>query len=205
MRGRGRDLGPSDPGSSSPSSGVPGGGKGRKRLFKDFSKMPRQLKDVIAALGKKSTETKIIQTGQGVPIILPSYGIGTGLARQQAKQEKPGITINMKQIQNEKNKRRTKTAKKATKSALTAARKRYTKLKKGVIKVIRAAKKKEYDDQNKKIKQLLPSQRKSARAKVKSQLKSKLDALLKTIRPASHYANTANVEAAVSKLRKYRW
>jgi hypothetical protein len=169
--------------------------------------MPRQLKDVIAALGKKSTETKIIQTGpKGVPIIMPSYGIGTGLARQQqAKKEKPGITINMKQIQNEKNKRRTKTAKKATKSALTAARKRYTKLRKGVVKAIRAAKKKEYDDQNRKVKQLLPSQRKSARAKVKSQLKSKLDALLKTIRPASAYANTANVEAAVSKLRKYRW
>jgi hypothetical protein len=180
--------------------------------MKTLKKNTKTLEDLKKMMASKPTEPKVIETGpKGVPIIMPDFGIGTrrglqtGLQRALAKKDKSGITINVKQIQNEKNKRRTKTVKKAKKSSLAAARKRYTKLKKDVIKAIRVAKKKMYDDVNKKIKQLKPSQRKAARSKVKEKLKMKIDALLKKIPPVSSYANIANIESGIGKLRKIKW
>jgi hypothetical protein len=205
----------SDPSSSSSSSDAgkrgKGMGKGKKPRFRDLKKLPRKMDEIIKRLKKQPqpqpTKTRVIETGpKGVPIIMPDYGIGTtGLLRKPFKKDKSGLTINMKQIQNEKARRRTKAVKKSSKSVLTAARKRYTKVKKGVVKALRAGKKKQYDEANKQIKQLPPAQRKAARTRIRAQMKSKLDALLKKIRPASSYAHTTNVESGVSALRKMKW
>jgi hypothetical protein len=207
-----RDGGPSDPGD--PDSPTGEGSKDKKDKKKKRRTVFKDIQDIKSTLAKFAKRpitvpqprqpTQIIDTGaRGMPIIMPSSGLSrpAGVATKQ----KPGIHITVKQIQNEKGKRRTKAAKKASKSTLTAARKRYTKLKKEVVKALRVAKKKQYDGANIKIKQLNPSQRKEARAKVQGSLKSKLNALLQQIKPGSRYKNVANVESAMSQIRRLKW
>jgi hypothetical protein len=138
--------------------------------------------------------------GDSRPII---YGGNTRPVLQVKK--KPDISINVKQIQNEKNKRRTKTVKKATKSALTKVRKRYTAEKKKIVRALRAGKKKVYDAENEKIKKMKPSARKKARDTLRSKLKTKLSAILGKIKPGSVYKNISSVESAISQVRKYKW
>ena len=142
-----------------------------------------------------------VQSGSSRPII---YGGGRQQPVLQVK-KKPDIAINIKQVQNEKNRRRTKTVKKATKSALTRVRKRYTAEKRKIAKSIRAEKKKMYNTENEKIKKLKPAARKVARASLRSKLKTKLDSLLAKMKPGTTYKNISSLENAISQVRKNRW
>lgn len=136
-------------------------------------------------------------------IFIPPLRSGTATAAELKR--KSGINIHVKQIQNEKAKRRSKKAKTATKSAITAARKRYTTLKKRVTKALRVGKKKQYDFENAKIKDLPPAQRKASRAKLHAQLKGKLGGILAKMKPGTHYKNISNVESAILQMKKYKW
>jgi hypothetical protein len=102
-------------------------------------------------------------------------------------------------------KRRTKAVSDANRQTLTAARKRYNALKKAILKALRGGKKRAYDTQNSKIKQMSPKQRKIARAKVRTELKQKLDRLLQDIKPASFYKRVDMIEGAIQVLRKLKW
>jgi hypothetical protein len=102
-------------------------------------------------------------------------------------------------------KRRTKAVSDAKRQTITAARKRYNALKKAILKALREGKKRAYDTQNSKIKQMSPKQRKAARAKVRTELKQKLDRLLQDIKPASYYKRVDMIEGAIQVLRKLKW
>ncbi len=111
----------------------------------------------------------------------------------------------VKQEQRAKTKQRTAGVRAAKKKSIGDARKRYTQVKKTILKALRAAKKKSYTSQNKKINAMPAKQRKAARDKVRAALKVKLDKLLRDIRPASAYKRVEIVEAAIATLRKLRW
>ena len=95
--------------------------------------------------------------------------------------------------------------KKATQSALTKTRKRYTAAKKKVTAALRAAKKRAYKEQNDQIKKLPSNQRKAARAKARNALKSKLDLLLKKLKPSKSYNNISSLNSAIAQVNKVKW
>ena len=102
-------------------------------------------------------------------------------------------------------KRRKKGVTDSNKRSLAAVRKQYTTVKKQITKALRVAKKKMYDRENAKIKQMPRGNRKAARERVRAEIKKRFATLLKSMRPASHYKKVGAVQQAIQNIRKVKW
>jgi hypothetical protein len=109
------------------------------------------------------------------------------------------------QDQKQKTKQRTATVRKAGKTSITTARKRYTAAKKVATQKIRAAHKSLYNAENAKIKALPSKRRQAVRKGLRARLKTKLDKLLKLMKPGSFYKKVEDVERGITQLRKIKW
>jgi hypothetical protein len=124
-----------------------------------------------------------------------------------AAKAKPSIVVKqiVKQEQIQKNIKRAKAVKRKNKESITAIRKKYTAAKKAVAKTLREAKKAAYTRENASIKKLPTKNRKIARSKKQAELKSKLQKLLKQMKPGTSYKKIDHVLAAIAALRKIKW
>ena len=118
----------------------------------------------------------------------------------------PQIVIKqtVKQIQKSDNKVRKKKVKKASKDVLKKRRAEYNALKAKAKKSITVGKKAHYDRENAKIKKMPVKERKSARQKLKAELKGKQQTLLKQM-PAAGRLTLQHLVALISKVNKVKW
>ena len=185
------DAGKLGPRPDDPSDGGGGGGGGEADVARRIEGRQVKMEDMMKQLLRRPKDDK--RTGKdgkdGKASIMNILAHVTTTPKRRVK----------------KTGRRIKAVRDAKKQTIPAARKRYTALKKDILKALRVGKKRAYDSQNTKIKQMSPKQRKAARAKVRAELKQRLDRLLKDIKPASFYKRVDMIEGAIQVLRKLKW
>ena len=94
--------------------------------------------------------------------------------------------------------------KKASKDVLKKRRAEYNALKAKAKKSITVGKKAHYDRENAKIKKMPVKERKSARQKLKAELKGKQQTLLKQM-PAAGRMKLSDIQALISKVKQVKW
>ena len=141
------------------------------------------------------------------PIILgqPTAGTsGAAAVAGKAKDSKIVIKQAVKQIVNERTRRRTKAVKESTKSALKSKKSEYTKLKKQLKKNLTAGKKQQYSRENEAIKKLPKSARVQARKNLRGKLKAKQQVLLKQL-PSTGRMKYSDVQGLIHRIKKLKW
>jgi hypothetical protein len=137
------------------------------------------------------------------PIVIGT-GQTTGIIPVKSKdQEKIIIKQTVKQTVNERKKRK-RSSEAGNKKTLKAKRSQYNALKKEIRKRIIAEKKQAFTKANAEINKLPPSERKSARSKLRSEYKTKYNNLMKQL-PAVGRKKINDVDALLSKIKGIKW
>jgi len=144
--------------------------------------------------------------GQSGPVIVQGGPSGSSAVRGKAEfPTKIVIKQNGKQIVGGVEKKiRKKKVKDSDKSSLRRIKNQYTELKQKAKKDIMTKKKKYYDSENKKIKELPTGERKAARKKLRAEIKKRQDSLLKQM-PKSGRMKFNDVAALISKVKSIKW
>ena len=137
-----------------------------------------------------------------MPHVISSGG-GYGKKPTPAEQANIVIKQNVKQIVNERTRRKKASKTQDTRSAVNK-RKEYNALKKSLKKRFSDLKKQEFKSASADIKKLKPAERKKARAKLKKDLTDKLRALVAKM-PSSTKKSANELERLITVIKKLAW
>jgi hypothetical protein len=162
---------------------------------------PRALYQQMAQLAASGVRQpqQPVRTQTIIPIPIP-----TG---QQLK-KKPTPTIVVKQTVKQEQRasvKRSRRIRKIQTGSITKARKAYNVLKKQIKAALQKDKTSEYARGNDKIKKMPVKSRKGARAKLRAEIKAKLQNLLKMAKPSTAYKTIESITRAIAQLKKLKW
>ena len=167
-----------------------------KFVSKFTTSLAQQMKQGRSAAGPVVVQQPMM------PHVISSGG-GGGKKPTPAEQAKIVIKQNVKQIVNERTRRKKASRTQDTRSAVNK-RKEYNALKKSLKKRFSDLKKQEFKSASAEIKKLKPAERKKARAKLKKDLTDKLRALVAKM-PSSTKKSANELERLITVIKKLAW
>ena len=175
--------------------------RGRGRAQEATVNPSALLQQMLQHAGSGVAPPRVITQTQTVPIPIP---IPTGAAPQ--KKQPSGIVVKQTVKQEQKaSVQKNRRIRKIQKGSITKARKAYNALKKQIKAALTKDKKSEYTRENDKIKKLPAKSRKAARAKLRVEIKAKLQKLLKFAKPSKAYKTIEAINRAIAQLKKLKW